>query len=347
MTPTGEARSRNAQRVMAVSGGVMVLCAFLSLMTGHRSFAPASSPAASGTAETTPAQPAVVVTLYVSRLAIVRNAPSTTGSQEVARLSRGAIVQGAWVSGTDPTSSWLNITIGAYAGDFISGVNLSATPRPDVVRELDSDAAIRQTVELRELPDPGSAALDTLNAGLTVHISAEVAGGWWEVQRRLGGVGYLPPDAFNAPADPSAIVSGSGTLAAPDPGQIALAQIRNYWAQWSSSSPSAMNDVRQTYGDPVVFFGTSISLNDIMLQKQTFADRWPQRSYVMRDDSLQTACDSMGASCTVTGIVDWNVQSAARGASSQGAANFTFTLNIQDGLAKIVAESSEVISRNR
>src|SRR6185312_1820150 len=189
MTSSGETKSRNAQMIAAVSGGIMLLCAVLSLAAGHRTFSSGAGSSDSGTTESSLSEPTSIATLYASRTAIVRNAPTTIGSQEIARLSRGNSVEGSWVSGADSSSSWLKVSSGPYAGDFVSGVNLSTAPRPDVERWFDSDFATKQTAQLHEQPDASSAVIDTLNAGLTVHIATEVTGGWWEIQRRMGGVG--------------------------------------------------------------------------------------------------------------------------------------------------------------
>ncbi len=138
------------------------------------------------------------VQLYATRLSIVRNMPTTLGSQVIAKLSRGDAVQGNWVTGSDGVHQWLRIATGAYQGGFVSGINLSPLQRPIVVRAVDQDMRLQQPAQLFGTPNSADSPLDTLQAGSTVHVTGEVEGGWIEIQRKSGGVGYLPTQSFGA-----------------------------------------------------------------------------------------------------------------------------------------------------
>ncbi len=144
---------------------------------------------------------AAPVVVYATRPVIVRNAPTTSGSQIITTLARSSTAQGNWVTGSDGTSQWLQIASGNFQGNFISGGNLSPWPRPAMVRSLDRDMTIRQPARLLPLPNAVDTPIDTVNVGLVVHVAGEVEGGWMEIQRRAGGVGYLPTQAFEVPQE--------------------------------------------------------------------------------------------------------------------------------------------------
>lgn len=291
-----------------------------------------------------PAAPPVMVVQYIMRNdAVVRSAPTPSAATAVATLARGQSVEGEWQSTSDGTT-WFKIETGAYAGDYVWNRNLSQTSPPAVQNLIQANRLVVQDSDLYSAPNAGGSVVQHLGHGVSAYVVAEVVGGWFEIALKRGGVGYLPPSAFVTPDSqpaPSPVSEGGNA----DPGQVALTQLRDYWTQWSSSDPTAMTNVENMYGDVVIFYGTSMSRDEVMRQKRVFAERWPQRNYVMRDTSLETNCDSAGSSCTVIGVLDWNAQSPARYAGSAGTANFSFTLNIQSGQAKIVSESGMVLSR--
>lgn len=138
-----------------------------------------------------------------------------------------------------------------------------------------------------------------------------------------------------ASANPVA-ASSSASLAA-----AAEDAVQHYFAAWSNPADADGQSVRQYYGAAVDYYGSKLSLADVMQQKLNFARRWPSRSYTIRAGSLRTSCSETGA-CQVAGLVDWRAGSAARARSSSGTA--TFLLGLNDGL--IVSEHSKVISRN-
>lgn len=152
---------------------------------------------------------AVIVQEYATRSVVVRNIPTTIGSQEITRLARGEALQGSWVTGSDGIHQWLKLAAGPYQGDYISAVNLSPILRPDLVRTIDQDKRLTQPGQLFATTTPGEAPIDALAAGSLVHVVGEVNGGWMEIERRFGGVGYIPSIDFDTP--------GSGTQDQPVP----------------------------------------------------------------------------------------------------------------------------------
>lgn len=156
-------------------------------------------PAAPSFDAPTAAAPAPIgpsATLYAARAASVRDNPTANGSVVVAQLKRGESVSGAIVAGADGKSSWLHIERGPGAGGYVSVANMSDGPRPAVVQAIGQARNLVQAAALHAAPDESSPAIDTLSPGITVMVAAEVEGGWIEINRRAGGVGYVRREAF-------------------------------------------------------------------------------------------------------------------------------------------------------
>jgi uncharacterized protein len=122
-------------------------------------------------------------------------------------LDRGTQLQGTWVTGGNAAAHWLRIAVGPYSGDFVSGVNLSANQRPNVVRAINSEMTVLQRADMLAFPAAVDSVLVSVEPGTSVHAAAEVDGGWIEVQRKLGGVGYLPARAFESQQQETAIAA--------------------------------------------------------------------------------------------------------------------------------------------
>lgn len=141
-----------------------------------------------------PAGPAAA--FYATRQATVRDTPTATGSATLAQIKRGESISGSLVAGADGKSSWLKIESGPGAGGFVSATNMSPEPRPSIAQAIGKPRTLVQAAALHAGPDEGSKTLDTLNPGISVLAAAEVAGGWIEIHRRAGGVGYIRKEAF-------------------------------------------------------------------------------------------------------------------------------------------------------
>lgn len=136
------------------------------------------------------------VDFYATRQAIVRDGPTTAGTQDLGVLERGSRIQGTLVTGATTDAFWLKIASGRFAGAFVSNTSLSPEPRPPVRNVVNADLTISYPTELLGAPGDQNALIETLEPPLTVHVYAEVEGGWMEIQRRAGGVGYVAAAAI-------------------------------------------------------------------------------------------------------------------------------------------------------
>ncbi len=100
--------------------------------------------------------------------------------------------------------------------------------------------------------------------------------------------------------------------------------------------------MRRSYCDHVDYYGKSVSLDEVMAEKNTFADRWPNRAYSVRPGSETVTC---AITCEVSGEVEWFALAPARKRTSSGIASFSMTWNPMT--QRIEAESSKVITTDK
>lgn len=105
----------------------------------------------------------------------------------------------------------------------------------------------------------------------------------------------------------------------------------------------ALGAVAELYAESVSYYGEPTSLQDVLEDKRRYFDRWPERSYQVRDDSIVSTCGN--GSCMVSGIYDWTVRSLPRQSQAQGVARFNYQIALRNGEPKVVSESGEVIDR--
>jgi hypothetical protein len=128
--------------------------------------------------------------------------------------------------------------------------------------------------------------------------------------------------------------------------QAAQRFLASYFGNWSANNSAAMAYVSGVYAPQVDFYGTATSRQTIVDLKRKFTERWPDRLYTVRPDSVGIVCDHQASTCVVSGLVDWDCRSTARSAHSTGLANFTVRVAFSNtGLATVVSEMGSVVAR--
>lgn len=121
--------------------------------------------------------------------------------------------------------------------------------------------------------------------------------------------------------------------------------VRNYVSDTSSYSGKSANDIVYSYyASQVSYFGKDVSQSYVADEKLRYERRWPQRSYQIVDDVLQTDCNLRNNVCSVSGVMEYSATSDERGAHGEGFAEFTLGVQKTYGGLKIVSENSRVIS---
>ena len=154
-------------------------------------------------------------TVYVTRQVNLRPQPSS-GNSPLGALDRGSALAGIW---NDADKTWFKVTTGDYQGDFVWGMDLAGRPRPDLAVTLNAAQVTQRAVTEYREPDSTSPSERDVAAGESLAVVGKLASGWWEVTNKgkiastVAGVGYAPPETFDAPAAPTA--SPASTEAVP------------------------------------------------------------------------------------------------------------------------------------
>ena len=99
------------------------------------------------------------------------------------------------------------------------------------------------------------------------------------------------------------------------------------------SSPQVLEDFERDYAPYVSYYDKRVDRATLMRDKARFVHRWPQRSYRLREESLDVSCDTPDL-CMVTGLVDFECRSAERHAVSTGVARFYSGIWFKGGTVK-------------
>ncbi|TPJ72462.1 hypothetical protein [Mesorhizobium sp. B2-6-2] len=107
-----------------------------------------------------------------------------------------------------------------------------------------------------------------------------------------------------------------------------------------STDELAIAQVLASYAGIVDYYGKPRDLSFIVADKRSYFQRWPERAYSVRKNSVMVTCAN--ARCMVTGIYDWIVRSLPRNKQAKGAARFSYTIAIGPD-PKVIAEAGQVL----
>lgn len=127
------------------------------------------------------------------------------------------------------------------------------------------------------------------------------------------------------------------------PENQAIAAVEQIYRDMQNPNDKAMKNLADLYADEVLYFGKNVDRPTILKDKENYLNRWPQRIYRLNSDRLYVSC--IGKSCTVNGLIDWEVGSRERNARANGTASFSYTIDLSARSPLIVAETSTVVRR--
>lgn len=118
-----------------------------------------------------------------------------------------------------------------------------------------------------------------------------------------------------------------------------------YLRRWSSENTVALASAPQFYSRTVSFHGRDRSLDSVLSEKRRFAERWPERIYRHRPETLQVACEDDTESCTVWSIFDFSASHPARSRTTRGIGEHEVVVSFAGPKPVIVSETSRVLFR--
>jgi hypothetical protein len=121
----------------------------------------------------------------------------------------------------------------------------------------------------------------------------------------------------------------------------------DYLGYWSGPNAVAVGSTPDFYASRVLFHGRSMSARALAEEKRRFVQRWPQRYYTPRLETMRTSCDPARDVCTVRTVFDFTALNPAQGARSRGTADLELGVSFSGGHPVIAFESSHVLRRGR
>ena len=171
------------------------------------------------------------------------------------------------------------------------------------------------------------------------------------------GIDVVPMDENRMPAAPDAVSSPSprsSPSAQPKPPpherpgmtlekamkEMAI-MVRGAWAR-----PSPDWDLlRVIYGERVLFHGKDISADEVIASKKRFAEKWPLRTYSIRqDDTFTASCLRPVNICHVRGIMDWRVRNSSQNKVESGVDTFEYKIRWTGDHYEVLAETTNLIT---
>jgi hypothetical protein len=150
-------------------------------------------------------------------------------------------------------------------------------------------------------------------------------------------------EIFPDPAPPPVPIAAPPTAPSGTPAeQQAKSLVLAYYADWSRPGTET-EGLAQYYGDTASFYGAPAPREKIMDAKRKFSARWPIRHYTIQPNTLFAQCTD---TCSVTGVVQWDVSSTERNTHSVGTANFVLKIALNGSPAGgiILSENGAVLS---
>jgi len=117
------------------------------------------------------------------------------------------------------------------------------------------------------------------------------------------------------------------------------------WAsRWSSPNEEAFRSLNELYAEAVRYHGKSIPRQEVLIQKQDFAERWPERSYTLRPDSLSVTCVKGAETCSVKGIMNRLLVSGTAKTMARDVTSFEYRIAGLGETPHIVEETSSIVN---
>lgn len=163
--------------------------------------------------------------------------------------------------------------------------------------------------------------------------------------------------AFVAP--PPVSLSSVSPAPAPEPSTRAAAVatvptidplhrfVGDYYSKMSEPDDAVIGYLGSIVAQPVRFYGKTIDRRRLLDDQQAYLRRWPERRFVVRPASVQTNCDASGGSCSVSGVLDYDVRDPATDQAHWGTERFELqVLRFGGGALQLTGISGSAVERH-
>jgi hypothetical protein len=131
-----------------------------------------------------------------------------------------------------------------------------------------------------------------------------------------------------------------------DHAEAARQFLGDYLSYWSRTNVVTRDSASAFYRPMVRFYGRPASLDDVIIEKRRFIDRWPIRDYVVQPETLHSQCDPDRQICKVDGLFSFTASDPPRRRISRGIGRLELGIAFDEERPVIISETSSVVSRS-
>jgi hypothetical protein len=121
----------------------------------------------------------------------------------------------------------------------------------------------------------------------------------------------------------------------------------SYLNSWSGPNEAVLDSTAEFYAPRVLFHGRTISMRALFNEKRRFVQRWPERDYRPRPESMGVTCNPAGEICTVHAVFDFTAANPERRTRSEGTGALQLIVQFIGEKPIIVAEHSTLLGQER
>ena len=103
--------------------------------------------------------------------------------------------------------------------------------------------------------------------------------------------------------------------------------------------------MRNNFGAEIRYYGKVVPLSQVVQDKRSYLNRWPQRSYTLKPDTMKIECDNARSTCLLTGELDYDVRDPRASRTSSGSATYELRVTFSQAGPKVVEENGRTLAR--
>jgi hypothetical protein len=121
--------------------------------------------------------------------------------------------------------------------------------------------------------------------------------------------------------------------------------LEDYMKRTEGETEQVLSFVRNNFGAEISYYGKTVPLAQVVQEKRSYLNRWPQRRYTLKPDAMKIQCDEARSSCLMSGELDYDVRDPRSSRASSGAATYELRVLFSQAGPKIVEESGRTLAR--
>jgi hypothetical protein len=125
----------------------------------------------------------------------------------------------------------------------------------------------------------------------------------------------------------------------------ARAFVEDYMRRTEGETGEVLAFVRNSFGAEIRYYGKVVPNAQVVEEKRRYLNRWPQRSYRLRPDTMRVQCDEPRSTCQMSGELDYEVRDPKASRGSSGGATYELRVVFTPAGPKIVEESGRTLAR--